>query len=117
MKFIHITKQHAEKHYFDLREKPFYRGLVEYVTSGPVVAMVWQGKNAVRGGRVLVGATNPADATPGTFRGDFALDVGRNVIHGSDSVENANKEIALWFSENELFKWTPSNKNWTYEKP
>jgi len=117
MKFIHITKQHAEKHYFDLREKPFYRGLVEYVTSGPVVAMIWQGKNAVKGGRVLVGATNPADATPGTFRGDFALDVGRNVIHGSDSVENANKEIALWFSENELFKWTPSNKNWTYEKP
>jgi len=117
MKFVQITKQHAEKHYFDLREKPFYRGLVDYVTSGPVVAMVWQGKNSVKGGRVLVGATNPADAAPGTFRGDFALDVGRNVIHGSDSVENANKEISLWFNENELFNWAPSDKNWIYEKP
>jgi len=79
--------------------------------------MVWQGKNSVKGGRVLVGATNPADAAPGTFRGDFALDVGRNVIHGSDSVENANKEISLWFNENELFNWAPSDKNWIYEKP
>jgi len=116
LKFVHVTKDHAEKHYADLKEKPFFKGLVEYFTSGPVVAMVWEGKNVVKGGRTLVGATNPQDSAPGTIRGDFAIDVGRNIIHGSDSVDNANKEIALWFSEKELVPWTPVAKPFVYEK-
>jgi len=117
MKFVQITKEHAEKHYADLSAKPFFKGLCEYVISGPVVAMVWQGRGVVAGGRSLIGATNPAAATPGTIRGDWAIDVGRNVIHGSDTVENANKEIVLWFGEKEVFEWTPSDKAWIYEKP
>jgi len=116
MKFIHISMEHAQKHYEDLAAKPFYKGLCEYVTSGPVVAMVWQGQGVVKGGRVLVGATNPADAAPGSIRGDFALTVGRNVIHGSDTVENANKEIALWFTEKEIHDWKSVSENQLYEK-
>ena len=115
LKFIQITKEHAEKHYADLKEKPFFKGLVEYVISGPVVAMVWQGKDIVKGGRTLIGATNPANSAPGTIRGDFCIETGRNVIHGSDTVENANKEISLWFKDNELFNWKPANSAWLYE--
>jgi len=116
LRFIQVTKEHAEKHYADLSQKPFFKGLVEYFISGPVVAMVWEGKNIVKGGRVLIGATNPQDSAPGTIRGDFAIDVGRNVIHGSDTVENAQKEIALWFGEKETVDWTPVNKGFVYEK-
>jgi len=117
LKFIQVTKEHAEKHYEDLKEKPFYKGLCDYISSGPVVAMVWQGKGVVKGGRTLVGATNPADSLPGTIRGDFCIDVGRNVIHGSDSVENAQKEIHHWFSgEHDLVDWTPVEKPFVYEK-
>jgi len=116
LKFIHVSKEHAEKHYIDLKDKPFYKGLCEYLSSGPVVAMVWQGKNAAKVGRTLIGATNPADSAPGTIRGDFALDVGRNVIHGSDSAESAQKEIALWFDEKDLVNWTPIGNPFVYEK-
>ncbi|KAF8938545.1 nucleoside diphosphate kinase [Dissophora ornata] len=90
-------RAHLEKHYSDLSSKPFFAGLVNYMTSGPVVAMVWQGKGVVKAGRVLLGETNPLASLPGTIRGDFALDIGRNICHGSDSVESAEKEIALWF--------------------
>jgi nucleoside-diphosphate kinase len=86
-----------EKHYSDLSSRPFFPGLVSYMASGPVVPMVWEGLNAVKTGRVMLGATNPADSAPGTIRGDLCVQVGRNIIHGSDSVESANKEIALWF--------------------
>lgn len=85
------------------------------MSSGPVVATVWEGLNAVKSGRVLLGATNPADSAPGTIRGDLCVQVGRNIIHGSDSVESANKEIALWFNEKELVSWTPANETWVYE--
>lgn len=85
------------------------------MSSGPVVPMVWEGLNVVKTGRVMLGATNPADSAPGTIRGDLCIQVGRNIIHGSDSVESANKEIALWFKENELVSWTPANVNWVYE--
>ncbi|KAF9437094.1 nucleoside diphosphate kinase [Entomortierella beljakovae] len=91
------TREHLEKHYADLASKPFFAGLMNYMTSGPVVAMVWQGKGVVKAGRVLLGETNPLASLPGTIRGDFAIDVGRNICHGSDSVENGEKEIALWF--------------------
>ncbi|KAG0053068.1 nucleoside diphosphate kinase [Gryganskiella cystojenkinii] len=88
-----------EQHYADLSSKPFFAGLMKYMTSGPVVAMVWSGKGVVKSGRVLLGETNPLASLPGTIRGDFCIDVGRNLCHGSDSVENAEKEIALWFPQ------------------
>lgn len=85
------------------------------MSSGPVVPMVWEGLGAVKTGRVLLGATNPADSAPGTIRGDLCVQVGRNIIHGSDSVESAKKEIDLWFTEKEVVGWTPANKDWVYE--
>lgn len=91
------SKDLLEKHYADLSARPFFPGLVSYMSSGPVVPMVWEGLNVVKTGRVMLGATNPADSAPGTIRGDLCIQVGRNIIHGSDSVESANKEIALWF--------------------
>lgn len=94
---LNVEKATAEKHYADLSSKPFFPALVDYICSGPVVAMVWEGKGVVATGRKMIGATNPLASEPGTIRGDFAVEVGRNVIHGSDSVENAQKEIALWF--------------------
>lgn len=87
---------------------------MEYVTSGPVVAMVWEGKGVVLTGRKIIGATNPAESAPGTIRGDFAITVGRNVIHGSDSVESAHKEIALWFPDG-VVHWQSSLHPWIYE--
>ena len=83
--------------------------------SGPICAMVWEGKDAVKTGRTILGATNPLASAPGTIRGDYAIDVGRNVCHGSDSVENAKKEIALWFGASELQKWTSAQAGWVYE--
>lgn len=109
------TKELLEKHYADLSSRPFFPGLVQYMSSGPVVATVWEGLNAVKTGRVMLGATNPADSAPGTIRGDLCVQVGRNIIHGSDAVESANKEIALWFKPEELVKWTPVAKPWVYE--
>lgn len=85
------------------------------MSSGPVVAIVWEGLNAVKTGRVMLGATNPADSLPGTIRGDLCIHVGRNICHGSDSVESAQKEIALWFTDKELVTWTPANQGWVYE--
>ncbi|SNX87312.1 probable YNK1 - nucleoside diphosphate kinase [Melanopsichium pennsylvanicum] len=93
----------AKEHYVDLAKKPFYAGLVSYITCGtPVIAMVWEGKDVIRQGRRLVGATNPLDAAPGSIRGDYCVSVGRNIIHASDSHESATKEIGLWFDEREL---------------
>lgn len=85
------------------------------MSSGPVVPMVWEGLNVVKTGRVMLGATNPADSAPGTIRGDLCIQVGRNIIHGSDSVESANKEISLWFTEKEVVNWKPANEGWVYE--
>ena len=86
-----------KEHYSDLTSKSFFPKLLAYMLSGPVVAMVWQGKGAVKTGRLLLGETNPLQSLPGTIRGDFCLDVGKNLCHGSDSVESADKEIQLWF--------------------
>ncbi|PWI66000.1 hypothetical protein PCL_05478 [Purpureocillium lilacinum] len=109
------SKEHLEKHYEDLKEKPFFPGLISYMGSGPICAMVWEGRDAVKTGRTLLGATNPLASAPGTIRGDFALDVGRNVCHGSDSVENAKKEIAHWFP-NGTVSWKAAQFDWVYEK-
>lgn len=114
MKLINVSKEHAEEHYVDLKSKPFYNGLVDYIVSGPVCAMVWEGKNVVATGRKLIGATNPLASEPGTIRGDFCIDVGRNIIHGSDAVESAKKEIQLWFPEG-LVEFSPHMKPWVYE--
>ncbi|GAB4844273.1 Nucleoside diphosphate kinase 1 [Ancistrocladus abbreviatus] len=114
MKFVNVDRPFAEKHYADLSAKPFFNGLVDYIISGPVVAMVWEGKNVVTTGRKIIGATNPAESAPGTIRGDFAVEIGRNVIHGSDSVESARKEIALWFPEGTV-QWQTSLHAWIYE--
>nr|ABK26078.1 unknown [Picea sitchensis] len=99
LRMVGVERSFAEKHYEDLSSKPFFTGLVEYIISGPVVAMVWEGKGVVATGRKIIGATNPAASEPGTIRGDFAVEIGRNVIHGSDAVESAKKEIALWFPD------------------
>ncbi|KIZ07861.1 nucleoside-diphosphate kinase [Monoraphidium neglectum] len=114
LKLQSVERAQAEKHYADLSSKPFFPALVDYIISGPVVAMVWEGKGVVATGRKIIGATNPLASEPGTIRGDFAIEVGRNVIHGSDTVENAQKEIALWFGES-LVDWTPAAKPWIYE--
>ncbi|KAK4242236.1 nucleoside diphosphate kinase [Achaetomium macrosporum] len=115
LKLVTPGKEHLEKHYADLSSKPFFKGLVEYMNSGPIVAMVWEGLDAVKTGRAMLGATNPLASAPGTIRGDFCLQMGRNVCHGSDSVESANKEIALWFKEEELLSWESAQKAWLYE--
>ena len=108
------TKEHLEEHYADLAGKPFFPGLISYMSSGPVVCMVWQGLNAVVEGRKMLGATKPADSALGTIRGDFCIDVGRNLCHGSDAVESAEKEIALWFPEG-LQDWSSHSNAWVYE--
>ncbi|THU87045.1 nucleoside diphosphate kinase [Dendrothele bispora CBS 962.96] len=99
LKMIHSTPEHLEKHYAHHKGKPFFPGFIKYMASGPVVAMIWEGLDAVKTGRAMLGATNPLASAPGTIRGDFALALGRSVCHGSDSVESAEKEIALWFPE------------------
>ncbi|GJZ76956.1 nucleoside diphosphate kinase [Tanacetum coccineum] len=114
LKLLNVDQAFAEKHYADLSSKPFFNGLVEYIVSGPVVAMVWEGKGVVLTGRKIIGATNPAESAPGTIRGDFAIDIGRNVIHGSDAVESARKEIGLWFPEG-VANWSSSLSPWIYE--
>ncbi|KAL1848412.1 nucleoside diphosphate kinase Ndk1 [Paecilomyces lecythidis] len=117
LKLVTPSKEHLEKHYADLSDKPFFKGLVSYMLSGPIVAMVWEGREVVKTGRTILGATNPLASAPGTIRGDYAIDVGRNVCHGSDSVESAKKEIALWFGQGEVIEYKHSQQDWIYEKP
>lgn len=114
MKMMQVEKSFAEKHYSDLSTKPFFGSLVDYIVSGPVVAMVWQGKGVVATGRKIIGATNPAASDPGTIRGDYCIEVSRNIIHGSDAVESAQKEIALWFPDG-IVDWRSANHSWIYE--
>ena len=113
MKMMHASVEHLEEHYADLKGKGFFPGLIKYMNSGPVVPMVWQGLNVVKTGRVMLGETNPTTSAPGTIRGDFSIQVG--LCHGSDDIESANKEIALWFKDEELIKWDPVTMGWVYE--
>ena len=115
MKLMRPSKELFEQHYADLKDKPFFPGLISYVMSGPVVGMVWQGTNVVKTARKMLGETKPLESNPGTIRGDFCIDVGRNIIHGSDSIENAQKEINLWFKPEELFDYDRNNDCWVYE--
>jgi nucleoside-diphosphate kinase len=115
-KFMQVSKQLAETHYAIHKGKPFYEGLIAYITSAPVMAMVWEGPNAVAAIRQTMGATRPTEAAPGSLRHDFALEVGRNLTHASDSVENGSSEVALWFKPEELIDWQRAVDRWVFEK-
>ncbi len=109
------SQELAEKHYGVHKERPFFDGLVNFITSGPVIAMVWEGDGVITSARKLIGSTKPLESEPGTIRGDLAINIGRNVIHGSDSKETAAFEIGLWFTSAELNDWTPSDQGWRVE--
>ena len=112
LKFLRVTEELASQHYAEHREKPFYPGLVGFITSSPVVAMVWEGPGAVGMVRAMMGATNPANAAPGTIRGDLAVTMSMNVIHGSDSPENGRREADIFFRPDELVEWEPAISGW-----
>jgi nucleoside-diphosphate kinase len=112
LKFVHAGRDLAEKHYAVHKGKPFYDSLLKFLTAGPTVAMVWEGREAVAVARTLMGPTDGTKAPPATIRGDFAISVQNNLVHGSDSLENANAEIALWFRSDELVNWQPADTAW-----
>lgn len=115
MKFMQMTSELASTHYEAHVGKPFYDGLVSYITSGPIVAMVWEGKDAIQIVRTTMGATNAAAAAPGTIRGDLAVEIGRNLVHGSDGPESAAREVSLFFKEEELVSWSRETDRWIRE--
>ena len=112
MNFRKVTKEFAETHYSAHNGKPFYNGLVKYITSAPLVAMVWEGTEAIKAVRQTVGATNPLEAEPGTIRHDLSLLTSRNLIHASDSLETAEKEIEVWFKHDEIIEWSRVHEDW-----
>ena len=115
-RFMQVSNELAETHYAIHKGKPFYEGLISYITSAPVMAMVWEGPNAVAAIRQTMGSTRPTEAAPGSLRHDFALEVGRNLTHASDSAENGANEVALWFKQVELVDWTRAIDRWVFEK-
>lgn len=115
-KFMKVSRELADTHYAIHQGKPFYDGLISYITSAPIMAMVWEGPNAVAAIRQTMGATRPTEAAPGSLRHDFALEVGRNLTHASDTVENGANEVALWFRPEELVNWTREVDRWVFEK-
>ena len=115
-KFLQVDNELAERHYAIHKGKPFYEGLIQYITSSPVMAMVWEGPEAIHAIRQTMGVTDPKLATPGSVRHDFALEIGRNLTHASDGQDTALAEISLWFDEDEITSWTRSNDPWIYEE-
>ena len=115
-KFLWVGRELAEAHYAEHKGKGFYDDLISYITSAPVMAMVWEGPNAILAIRQTVGVTKPWEAAPGTIRHDFALEVGRNLIHASDKPETGEREVALWFKEDELVDWNREVDRWVFEK-
>ena len=115
-KFMQVSQDLAKTHYAEHEGKRFYDGLISYITSAPVMAMVWEGPNAVAAIRQTVGSTKPVESAPGTIRHDFALEVGRNLIHASDKPETGVRETALWFKNEELVDWTRDVDRWVFEK-
>ncbi|RDI42991.1 nucleoside-diphosphate kinase [Falsibacillus pallidus] len=113
-KLMSISKELAEQHYGEHKERPFFGELVDFITSGPVFAMVWEGENVISTARLMMGATNPKESAPGTIRGDFAVTVGKNIIHGSDSPESAEREIGLFFKQEELVEYSKLISEWVY---
>lgn len=116
LKMMHIDRSIAEKHYAEHLGKPFFEGLVSFITSGPIVAMVIEGANAVKVIRKILGSTNPQEATPGTIRADYGQVMGRNIVHGSDSIESANREISIFFKPEEIVEtFNRATDLWIYE--
>ena len=115
LKFMQMSRELAAAHYAPHEGKPFYNGLVDYITSGPVVAMVWEGKDAIAIVRKTMGVTKAGEAEPGTIRGDFAVEIGRNLVHGSDAPESAAREQALFFTAAELVSWERATDPWIRE--
>jgi nucleoside-diphosphate kinase len=115
MKLMMVSRELAEQHYGVHKERPFFAGLVDFIISAPVVAMVWEGDGVVASARKIIGATNPLTSEPGTIRGDLGVSIGRNLIHGSDAIETAQQEVALWFKAEELSTWKPTITPWLYE--
>ncbi|NJN68592.1 MAG: nucleoside-diphosphate kinase [Chloroflexaceae bacterium] len=115
LKLMQVDQALAQQHYGIHQGKPFFESLIQYITSGPVVVLVVVGNNVIQMVRSTVGATNPASAAPGTIRGDFAVEIGRNLIHASDSPENGEQEVALFFRPEELVDWARSADSWIYE--
>lgn len=113
-KLMTVSKELAEEHYGEHKERPFFGELVDFITSSPVFAMVWEGENVIATARQMMGKTNPVDAAPGTIRGDFGVTMGKNVIHGSDSPESAQREINLWFNDNEVSEYNKPVDEWVY---
>jgi|SRR5450756_1205833 len=115
LKLMSVSEELARRHYGIHKGKPFFEGLIRYITSAPVVVVVFEGKDAVAAVRSTVGATNPVQAAPGTIRGDLAMEIGRNLVHASDSVETARSEVALFFREEELVSWSRDTDRWISE--
>jgi len=115
MKLMQVDDALAHRHYGEHVDRPFFAGLVSFITSGPVVAMAWEANNVVEIVRSTMGVTNPANAAPGTIRGDLGVDIGRNLIHGSDSPESAARELALFFKPEEILSYSRSNDGWIVE--
>lgn len=115
LKMMQVSRELAEKHYDVHKERPFFGSLVDFIISAPVVAMVWEGEGVVSSARKIIGATNPLTSEPGTIRGDYGVSIGRNLIHGSDAIETAQREVSLWFTPEELVSWEPTLKPWLYE--
>ncbi|KUP06576.1 nucleoside diphosphate kinase [Bacillus coahuilensis p1.1.43] len=113
-KLMTISSELAEEHYAEHKERPFFGELVEFITSGPVFAMVWQGENVIATARTMMGKTNPQEAAPGTIRGDFGISMGKNIIHGSDSPDSAKREIGLFFEEGNLYEYSKVTNEWIY---
>ncbi len=115
MKFMQMSENLARRHYAVHEGRPFYEDLVSYITSGPIVAMAWEGNEAVLAARNTIGGTKPVEAAPGTIRGDLGMEVGRNLVHGSDSPENGIKEVDLFFTADELVNWDRVTESWICE--
>ena len=115
MKLMHLDDDLARRHYGEHVDRPFFGGLVDFITSGPVVAMAWESNGAVEAVRATMGQTNPTTSPPGTIRGDLGLDIGRNLVHGSDSPESAQRELSLFFKESELLDYERANDRWIKE--
>ena len=114
IKMLRIDNELAEQHYGEHKGKPFFQSLVDFITSGPVIAMIWEGQNAVQVARNMMGNTDPQKAEPGTIRGDYALFTGNNIVHGSDSLESAAREIGLFFSPGEIINYKKELEPWVY---
>ncbi len=115
LRLLQVDREMALRHYGEHEGKPFFEGLVAYITSSPIIAAVFEGTNAVAAARQSIGATNPVEAAPGTIRGDHAIEIGRNLVHGSDSVESAEREIGIFFEGQPVLDWSRSNEQWIFE--